>query len=119
MIATFSLRLRPASAAGVMLIALAALGLPAGEAPPEKLSFTSDVSPAIQHWCGDCHGDQKHKGGVNFSKYGSLDDVQHAADRWEDVLRVLREGEMPPKTADQPPVDLREKLASWVDFALD
>jgi cytochrome c553 len=119
MIATSSMGLRPATSAGALLFALAILAVQAGEAPPEKLSFTSDVGPAIQHWCGDCHGDQKHKGGVNFTKYGSLDDVQRAADRWEDVLRVLREGEMPPKTADQPPVELREKLAGWVDYALD
>jgi cytochrome c553 len=119
MVVISSLRLRPATGVVAVLIALFALGLQAGEAAPEKLSFTSDISPALQHWCGDCHGDQKHKGGVNFGKYSSLDDVQHAADRWEEVLRVLREGEMPPKTADQPPVDLREKLAGWVDYALD
>jgi hypothetical protein len=83
------------------------------------MSYTTDISPVIEHWCGECHGEQKHKGGMNFTKYVSIDDVQHAADHWEDVLRVLREGEMPPKTATQPPVDVREKLANWVDYALD
>ena len=103
-----------------MLCLFACAGcLSAAVETPEKLSFTSDISPVIEHWCGECHGEQKHKGGVNFTKYASMDDVQHAADHWEDVLRVLREGEMPPKTATQPPVDIREKLANWVDYALD
>ena len=105
-------------AAGCLLAAL--LGGPLAAADgPEKLSFSSDVRPLLEQWCSDCHGEKKQKGGVNFSRYQDLDDVQRSAGRFEDLLHALREGEMPPPSAPQPSAAARERLASWVEWALD
>jgi hypothetical protein len=86
---------------------------------PERWSFTGDIKPQLEKWCFECHGEKKHKGDVDFTRFQNIDDVQRAAATWEDVVRVLREGEMPPPSATQPPAEAREKLATWAGFALD
>jgi hypothetical protein len=92
----------------------------ASEINPANLSFDSDVKPVLAKLCYDCHGDAKQKGGVNLQKYGDVKAIQRGALQWDDVLRMVRDREMPPEKAKTQPSDAeRTLLTGWVSHALD
>jgi len=103
--------------ATALLLALAG-AITAGEAGA-KPAFESEIRPLLAKYCHECHGDAKAKAGINLALHKTIADVQRAGDRWQEVLRVLEQGEMPPKTAAQPSLDERQKLARWIDQTLD
>jgi hypothetical protein len=72
----------------------------------------------IQTFCVDCHNDQMKKGELSLETF----DVGKAADRAgiaEKMVRKLRTGLMPPKTADQPDAATRTALISALEATLD
>src|SRR3954469_13266771 len=68
-------------------------------------TFKNDVLPFLQAHCFDCHGteDGKNKADLTLSKY--TDDLSLQQDRkvWDNVLHMLRAGEMPPMERKRPP----------------
>src|SRR5262245_7177711 len=74
---------------------------------PEKAqpTFTKDVLPFLKAHCFHCHGteDGKNKADLTLSKY--TDDLSLQQDRkvWDNVLHMLRTGEMPPMERKRPP----------------
>ncbi len=72
----------------------------AGETP--EPSFKADVAPFIARYCASCHGAEKQRGGLDFSKYGSAESVLKEPEAWEKFVRVLVEKEMPPRRKPQP-----------------
>jgi len=115
---------------------LGALSLAAGEATappvaakppaasaaidPAKLSFDQDILPVVNRVCLECHGETRAKGGIKLARFTSTFEVQKAAGQWEEVLKALREGAMPPKSAkEQLTPDERERLVRWIDHTLD
>ncbi len=81
--------------------------------------FGSEVRPFLEARCFACHGNGKHKGDVTLDQFTSFDSFKADRTTWEDVQEVLREGRMPPKKAQQPAPDERERVTKWVGEALD
>src|SRR5262245_6712338 len=83
----------------------------AEKAPP---TFTKDVLPFLKAHCFHCHGteDGKNKADLTLNKY--TDDLSLQQDRkvWDNVLHMLRTGEMPPMERKRPP-------AAEIEAAID
>ena len=89
----------------VLLYALVA-GCAAGS-PQSMLAndpFAEDVAPYIQKYCVECHSGDDAKGELNFDKFRSSADVVGSFRRWQNVIKFIRSGEMPPEKSPQPEI---------------
>src|SRR5688572_14032654 len=68
---------------------------------PTVISFEKHVTPLLQRYCYECHGDGMNKAGLALDDYKSANDVRAPAARkhWEGVLRNVTRHEMPPDDA--------------------
>jgi hypothetical protein len=105
---------------GLFILTLATLGgAPslADEAPP---TFTKDVLPFLKAHCFHCHGteDGNNKADLTLSKY--TDDLSVQQDRkvWDNVLHMLRTGEMPPMERKRPPAAEIEAVTTAIEGVL-
>ena len=57
-------------------------------------------------------------GGFNVSTLAAADSLSRERAVWKSVLRRVKAGEMPPKSAAAPAPDLRETFVTWVDGEL-
>ena len=76
------------------------------------------LNDAIKRFCGNCHNDDTKKGELSLDGF----DVARAAEHpeiAEKMVRKLRTGLMPPKTARQPDRATRAALAGALESALD
>jgi hypothetical protein len=111
----------PALAGGVVVVlaaGLAALRTRPQEAP--KPAFAAHVRPFLDAYCASCHGPQKAKAKLDFSKFP--DEAAVLADRklWKRVWDQVQAFEMPPEDAKaQPKPDERERFALAVEALLD
>ena len=101
------------------LVAAAALALGATAA----ICQAADSAPAqwdlIQRYCTECHNVTDWAGGVAFDSM-SPEGVPDDAKVWEDAIRKLQGGFMPPPNAKKHP-DLRDvtEVVSWLEGTLD
>jgi hypothetical protein len=90
---------------------------PAADAQP---TFAQDVLPFLKAHCYHCHGtdDGKNKADLTLSKYA--DDVSVQQDRkvWDNVLHMLRVGEMPPMERPRPPAADIEAVTKSIEGVL-
>jgi hypothetical protein len=70
--------------------------------PPAN--FDRDVLPFLAKHCFACHGNGKKRGGFSLEKFTSADAFQHNRKVWENVLQMVRTGEMPPRERARPPI---------------
>jgi cytochrome c553 len=75
--------------------------------------FEKSVLPILQESCLKCHGDEKVKGGVDFSKILTQEDADANFELWETVVEVIEAGEMPPE--DEPELSEAQKktITDW------
>jgi hypothetical protein len=72
----------------------------------------------VAKYCLECHDADSEKGDVNLD-VAAIDWTKENLELWEQVMTVVREGDMPPadeKT--QPAADERTALANWLDSEL-
>ncbi len=83
----------------------------------EKLSqeFDNEIVPILEQYCFGCHGVEKQKGDVDFSRFQSLEDALVDPDLWYTVLEVVRAHEMPPEGEPRPKYNERKFLESWLE----
>ncbi len=82
-------------------------------------SFEKDVSPLLQKYCYDCHGNGKSKGDVALDVYKSVADVEKDRLTWETVLHHVRSHEMPPDDTElQPTQAERDVIGDWIEKEL-
>lgn len=91
----------------------------AAPAAAKPVSFTENISPLLQKYCYDCHGNGKSKGDVALDREKTVADVHANAKKWETVLERVSGHEMPPEEADEQPTPAeREMLTSWIEKEL-
>src|ERR1043166_8774325 len=86
----------------------------AGPAPADK-DYESLVKPLLAKHCLVCHGAQKPKGDLRLDQLAS--DFGRDADRrrWQEVLKRVKAGEMPPEGKPRPSDDEIKLLAGWIE----
>lgn len=70
-------------------------------------AFEDTVRPILERSCVKCHGGEKLKGKVDFSKILTEQDADAQFELWETVVEVLEAKEMPPE--DEPQLSDAEK----------
>src|ERR1041384_1425246 len=88
---------------GVLMLLLPGL-LPAQQTGAEELSasFAREVRPLLESRCGKCHGPQKKKGDVDFSR-----SVLRDRKLWKKALLQVEGNEMPPEG--EPPLTAEQR----------
>lgn len=79
---------------------------------------TAEHAAAVADNCVECHNGIDMTAGLNLEGR-NLDAVAADGETWEQVLRKLRAGMMPPADGPDMPPETREALAGWLESELD
>ena len=93
------------------IIVLFLLGSVSAQNDPDRLAerLEKEVRPLLDSHCAKCHGPQKKKGDVDFSK-ASLRDRRI----WKKALLQVDAGEMPPEGEKRLTPEQRDALLAWL-----
>jgi hypothetical protein len=80
--------------------------------------YPGEIYPLVQKYCVDCHSTEEKEGKLDLERFIAADDVRDDARAWQNVLRRLRDGEMPPEAELQPSPDERRRLIDWTESYL-
>src|SRR4051812_14711505 len=69
---------------------------------PTAVSYTRDVVPFLTKHCYSCHGNGKRKADLALDDFRDELAIQENREIWENVLEMVRTGEMPPKPRPRP-----------------
>lgn len=86
----------------------------ASHAKPGAAEFENLVKPFVEENCLSCHNDKKQRGGLSLEKYQTHEAMLEDPDKWEEVVRKLRSGEMPPEDEPQPEKAQVESVTRFV-----
>src|SRR3954469_26066549 len=64
--------------------------VPAAPSATSEAGFETVVRPFLAENCYGCHGNKKHKKGLNFEAIESVASLTTDGDRWDDVVQKLR-----------------------------
>ncbi len=109
---------------GALLAGAALLGLSPTASRAADAAHATDAAHGgewaqIQHYCTQCHNTDDWAGGVAFDTM-TAQEIPSDAKVWEDAIRKLRGGFMPPPNAKQHPDGQTVKgLVSWLENTLD
>ena len=103
---------------------LGALGIVVGCAIAIATVVSAQSSPAPQHkatideYCITCHNQRLKTGGLSLDTL-DIANVQANAEMWENVVRKLRVGAMPPHGVRRPDQKTTDSLIAWLEGELD
>ena len=82
----------------------------------EKLGkdFTTTISPVLKSHCLNCHDTETMEADLDLSRFASLKEVRRDPRVWQKVLRMLADGEMPPKDSRPLSADQMSRFIGWV-----
>lgn len=87
------------------------------DATPSKFrrSFPEVVTPFVQRYCLDCHGEQDPEAMLDLSRFDSPDGIAQRFETWETVSRRVEAGEMPPQASGYTPTpEERDAFLAWI-----
>ena len=77
--------------------------------------FEDEIFPILEKSCLKCHGGEKTKGKVDFSKILTERDAGAHLDLWETVIEMVELGEMPPEKETPLLPEEKNKIREWHD----
>jgi len=80
--------------------------------------MTAHQWDVIESYCFECHNDEDWAGSIAFNLMSS-ERIAHEAEIWEEAIRKLRGGLMPPPGADRPDEALVTDLVAWLENEID
>ncbi len=113
---------------GLILVALAYPAFAIGAdvpAPPDAAAavrYHDEVESILADHCSACHGNGSKKGGVILDAFASDAELLSRRDLWNNVLKNVRAGLMPPPDKPRPTADEIKTLETWIKrdaFRLD
>jgi hypothetical protein len=72
----------------------------------------------IETYCFECHNDEDWAGSVAFNLMSS-DEIPHEAEIFEEAIRRLQGGHMPPPGNDRPEESELKELVAWLESSID
>lgn len=77
-------------------------------------SYETSVQPLLDKHCFQCHGDgDEVRGGVNFQRIKTGQQIKAAFELWSDVLEVITSDTMPPETRPRLTTSEIARFQSW------
>lgn len=107
-----------AFAAAFFLLLPGRLTLPA-QAPAPEQAYQDQVRPYLRRYCAACHNAKLKTAGVAVDHLTAAAAIGAHADVWENILRKLRTGEMPPPGAPRPQAAVTQGLVALIGGELD
>lgn len=89
-------------------------GRPAILTPASTEGFESVVKPFIAKTCVECHGNEIQKRDLNLEAMTSVQSLIEHRERWDEVVKMLRDRDMPPADEPQPAEHQRQAVAAWL-----
>lgn len=95
--------------------------LNAAEPPavPQPDLVSSQLAPLLTTYCTGCHNATDQKSGLDLTPFRDELSVLKQRQTWQNIERMIRAGEMPPKDKPQPTPDEREKLLAAIDSVIN
>ena len=99
-----------------------------GFAQPENLAVSAgesggsaEVQAVLSRYCQACHNRRSTVGRETGLAFDVLDagEIVGDAERWEHVVRRLRNGSMPPAGRPRPDAQTYDRVATWLETGLD
>lgn len=81
--------------------------------------FEKAVQPFLARNCYSCHNAKLQSGSLDLTSYTSTAAVLRNRAQWDEVVRRLKAGEMPPKGIPRPPEADIQAVTSWVAAEFD
>ena len=78
----------------------------------------SPLRPVLNRYCLGCHSDRLRTAGLSLEALDTVH-VAEGAEVWEEVLRKLRSGAMPPPGRPRPDRAVVEDVLAWLEAELD
>ena len=79
-----------------------------------KKAFDKGVAPFVETYCGDCPGQRRQRGGINFLPALKNPGNPVASRAWKKALANVSAHDMPPDKADQPTEKERRQFLEWI-----
>lgn len=92
-----------------------------GAEPQASVAVAEAAAPhraVLQQYCFSCHNDRARTGGLALDML-DLTQVGDRPEVWEQVVRKLRTGAMPPAGRPRPDKAVAAELATWLEAGLD
>jgi mono/diheme cytochrome c family protein len=86
-------------------------------AQPARL-LRDEVFPILKAHCFHCHSAEKNEAELTLDKFTEFEQLQRDRKLWENVVNMVRTGEMPPKERPRPTPDEIDRLAQGVEGIL-
>jgi len=80
--------------------------------------FKTTISPFLKKYCHQCHRAGKSRGELDFDQFKTSTDITNEFRRWNNVIELVRQGEMPPEEEAQPEVAERASFIEAVENIL-
>ncbi len=87
----------------------------AGRADPVA-AFKRDISPVLEDYCYECHGDGMARGKLAFDELSDAD-IASRTDLWFTALKNLRADIMPPAGKPHPTPAEEKRIADWIKYS--
>jgi hypothetical protein len=84
----------------------------------DTLTYEKDIRPLLQDECIKCHNTNTAKGGINIDNYKEQARVIQSGSFWLEVLGVIKDRTMPPKTEKPLSEATYQKLVTGIDAIL-
>ncbi len=89
----------------------------AQSAPGDKVEvkiYDQQIRPFFVRHCLGCHGPEKTKGNLRLDRLPPDFAIEAGRQRWQEVLKRVKAGEMPPKSQPRPTNQEVLALANWI-----
>jgi hypothetical protein len=111
--------MRPRARTFLLIAILASLAIRSTSATQDFSSnsekrFDRTVRPFVTQYCLGCHGTNTPAAQFDMRPYASMKTVADDFAHWILISEKLAASQMPPKTAPQPPPELRQQVIDWV-----
>ncbi len=85
---------------------------------PVSPATSSPLRPLLNRYCVGCHSDRLRTAGLSLEALDAVH-VAEGAQVWEEVIRKLRSGAMPPPGRPRPDRAVVENMLAWLEAELD
>ncbi|MGH9767487.1 MAG: DUF1587 domain-containing protein [Blastocatellia bacterium] len=82
---------------------------------PRDAGFERSVRPFLAAHCYGCHNAEMKTGSLNLEAYSTVASVIQDRHMWEEVLKKIRSGEMPPKGMPRPKEAEAQTVIQWIE----